>query len=279
MAKTKKEKKTKKQKKDKKEKSSIKLELDELLKSSVELEKKDLYFDSIKIEFNRNIFYDVCDKTNRCNFGPDGLYKEAALLYYIDNSIHLLSINAYENEKFKDSIGKAILIEVTGGKSKGDNKRYLNVEGVVGENLNRIIREGDDGVDWRLLLYKRILLFAQDKEIPYLFVNTEHSGIQQETEDFVAYIKQQPHEDVNSERTQSGFEYTHWLEKKPLPKKLVEEIRLNRKYNGEQYLDTWYQYNKLVLRRKQPQWNLGRGYCKGIEINVQSELKRLGLVA
>lgn len=232
-----------------------------------------MYFDSIRLELNKDIFKEISDRTNVCVFGPSGSYKEASLLYSVDDSIDLLSINAYRKEAFVDTIGKAILVDAEGGSETGEKKRYLVVDGIVGEHLNNIVREGDRGLDWRPSLFLKILMHARDKAIPYLFVNTEHSGIQTEAEDFVSFIAEYAFERSVKIDKDSGLEYTHWLEKKPLPKKLIKEIRLNKDYNGEQYLDTWYQYNKQILGKERPQWNLGHGYCKGIELNVEQELE------
>jgi len=93
------------------------------------------------------------------------------------------------------------------------------------------------------------------------------------------------------------FSYTHFLKKRPLPSSLVRMIRKDSDWNGESVFDTWYGWNKFIMdtydgwspeskalhpyaesvakRGKDPQWNLGIGYCKGFEVDVEKECKRL----
>jgi len=95
------------------------------------------------------------------------------------------------------------------------------------------------------------------------------------------------------------FEYTHFLEKTPLSPEIVNEVRRGDAWNGEGFFDTWYDWNKFIMethpqwsdelkskhpyakaiydRGKDPQWNLGIGYCKGFEVDVEKECKRLGI--
>jgi hypothetical protein len=101
--------------------------------------------------------------------------------------------------------------------------------------------------------------------------------------------------DVGNQR----FEYTHLLQKNQLPRQLVEKIRRDPMWSGESVFDTWYGWNKFIMdtyekwspqlkkehpysesvakRGKDPQWNLGIGYCKGFEVDVEKECKRLGI--
>jgi hypothetical protein len=95
------------------------------------------------------------------------------------------------------------------------------------------------------------------------------------------------------------FSYTHFLEKRPLPSSLIRMIRKDSDWNGESVFDTWYNWNKFIMdtydcwspeakalhpysesvakRGKNPQWNLGIGYCKGFEVDVEKECDRLGI--
>ncbi len=87
------------------------------------------------------------------------------------------------------------------------------------------------------------------------------------------------------------FEYTHFLKKQPLPESLINTIKIDSQWNGEGFFDTWYHWNKFIMdtydgwspeerarhpyaeavakRGKDPQWNLGIGYCKGFEVDVE----------
>ena len=96
------------------------------------------------------------------------------------------------------------------------------------------------------------------------------------------------------------FEYTHFLQKSPLLPGLITQLkRLNSDWEGEEFFDTWHGWNKFIIatyphwseelkkqhpyaesvwrRGKDPQWNLGIGYCKGFEVDVAKECKRLGI--
>ncbi len=95
------------------------------------------------------------------------------------------------------------------------------------------------------------------------------------------------------------FEYTHFLQKPQLKGSLVQTLRSDSSWSGEGYFDTWYGWNKFIMdtypkwseelkkqhpyaefvakRGKDPQWNLGIGYCKGFEVDVEKECKRLGI--
>lgn len=104
------------------------------------------------------------------------------------------------------------------------------------------------------------------------------------------------------------FQYTHFLQKPALDSSLVEKIRNDSNWNGECFFDTWYWWNRFIgntypswsealrsehpyakaswerakVRREQnlhPEsyWNAGIGYCKGFEVDVEKECKRLGI--
>lgn len=102
------------------------------------------------------------------------------------------------------------------------------------------------------------------------------------------------------------FAYTHQLHKQPLDPTVVSALRNDPQWDGEGYFDTWYGWNRFIgdlspepleeictrhpyarrvweraqARRKQhlhPEsyWNLGIGYCTGIEVDVEKECARL----
>ncbi len=95
------------------------------------------------------------------------------------------------------------------------------------------------------------------------------------------------------------FEHTHFLEKPRLGDGLVEKIRKDPQWSGDCVFDTWYGWNRFIMdtynswspeekarhpyaesvfkRGKDPQWNLGIGYCKGFEVDVKKECERLGV--
>jgi len=98
---------------------------------------------------------------------------------------------------------------------------------------------------------------------------------------------------------QNTFEYTHVFKKPQLSNDLIQKIRYNEEWNGEGFFDTFYAWNKFIMETypkwsselkkihpyaenvwrhgKDPQWNLGIGYCKGFEVDVEKECKRLGI--
>jgi len=93
------------------------------------------------------------------------------------------------------------------------------------------------------------------------------------------------------------FVYTHFLRKPCLDINLVGKLRRRDNWLGESVFDTWYDWNKFIMdtydswlpeskalhpyaesvakRGKDPQWNLGVGYCNGFEVDVKTEYKRL----
>jgi len=95
------------------------------------------------------------------------------------------------------------------------------------------------------------------------------------------------------------FLYTHFLQKPRLDRYLVEKLRKQDNWSGESVFDTWYDWNKFIMdtydswppefkarhpytksvakRGRDPQWNLGIGYCKGFEVDVEKECERLGI--
>ncbi len=105
--------------------------------------------------------------------------------------------------------------------------------------------------------------------------------------------------DKNRNGKREPFEYTHFLQKRALPAQLVKMIRKNPLWKGENVFDTWYGWNRFIMdthkqwsdelkakhpyakaiyeRGRDPQWNLGIGYCKGFEVDVEKECKRLGI--
>jgi len=95
------------------------------------------------------------------------------------------------------------------------------------------------------------------------------------------------------------FEHTHFLKKPQLDSDIVEKLRKDPEWGGESVFDTFYDWNKFIMethpqwseelkkqhpyaesvlrRGKDPQWNLGIGYCKGFEVDVEKECERLGI--
>ncbi len=104
------------------------------------------------------------------------------------------------------------------------------------------------------------------------------------------------------------LQYTHFLQKPPLDGDLVRKLKKSKDWNGEGFFDTWYWWNRFIgntyqnwsesLRNAHPYaelvyeraktrrgqdihpesyWNHGIGYCKGFEVDVEKECKRLGI--
>ena len=95
------------------------------------------------------------------------------------------------------------------------------------------------------------------------------------------------------------FEYTHFLQKPQFPPRIIENLKIQslKGWRGEGYFDTWYKWNEFIMdtyknwspelkekhpyaealwrRGKEPCWNLGIGYCKGFEVEVDKEYERL----
>jgi len=113
----------------------------------------------------------------------------------------------------------------------------------------------------------------------------------------------------NQEKTKK-FAYTHFIKKPPLPPHIIQEIKspVNHRWRGEILLDTTFPWTTFVGKayrtwpttedgfnphdwrgwhvhtyfndprgQLEPCWNLGIGYCRGIEVDVEKECARLKL--
>jgi hypothetical protein len=137
----------------------------------------------------------------------------------------------------------------------------------------------------------------------------DHNTYRLKDEKFV--LRKDPHTNAPFAQITVGdnaFAYTHHLQKQPLNPELVTALRNDPHWNGEGYFDTWYGWNKFIgnlcseqveeigkshpyarrvweraqTRRKQQRhpesyWNLGIGYCRGIEVDVAKECARLNI--
>ncbi len=218
------------------------------------------------------------------------------------------------------------------GTPKGEYKRLEKADYSF-ENLGKL------DLTLSQMVYILGLKTAKQLGIPKLFVNASHSDRQKSVHDamrIAAIESGLPHREVwergshrtfkllkdpstekdfqvfedpgtnevllykeNKDEERKSFEYTHFIEKRPLPSSLVKMIRHDPGWNGESVFDTWYEWNRFIMdthkqwsdelkakhpyakaiyeRGRDPQWNLGIGYCKGFEVDVEKECKRLGI--
>ncbi|MBD3283210.1 hypothetical protein GF396_02860 [Candidatus Pacearchaeota archaeon] len=89
--------------------------------------------------------------------------------------------------------------------------------------------------------------------------------------------------------TQSGFNFTHHIEKEPIPDDLISQLKNNESkfnFNGEGYFESPYdwikhcyenmgdqkgrqRYSDWEIRKANPQWNNGSGYINAIEYKLK----------
>jgi len=266
------------------------------------------YFNRVKIEFNDNIANDIVDKTGSCISGPLGKYKFASLLYLLDDNIDLLSLNTYKiekgNESFIDTIGKAILVKTT---DREKHRPVLLIDGVItGPAVGKIHSE----FDWKKAYWYAILKAALGK-YETVILNTEDTVSQKPVTAFIEYVAERLGKkdsvgikdcqnfglkETEMDKEINGFKYTHWLEKPSMNEEAIRRISLDS-YNGEQYLDAFFLWNQYIRETytSWPEnlklehtyakekfeghtasfWNQGRGFVRGIEVNVPQELERL----
>ncbi len=275
-----------------------------------------------------------------------GKSREAPILYWLDDAVHLWQTYIIAKNHGPFPFGLGIFVEAEGNhvSKPGKKEKYLILEGFPAQQLTystigNVSFQSNDMIsacDWITLpqaVYLLGLSAAKSRNIPRLFVNTEHSGRQRSVEDAVreaAISSQLPMDawkvnrhnefklikdpytdgsfmqltDANTERiindsTGKPAEYTHFLGKSQFSSNLISELRRDLSWNGEGFFDTWYGWNKFIMESypawseemknkhpyaeavfkhgKDPQWNLGIGYCKGFEVDVEKECKRLGI--
>ncbi|MBI4019738.1 MAG: hypothetical protein HY367_00270 [Candidatus Aenigmarchaeota archaeon] len=272
--------------------------LDYLDRLFVSLDSPESDIDFVRVETNECVWHDIYDLTGACVFAP-GSSNEASILYCFDQNIILLSLNAYHRKGgFIGSIGKAINV-ITEDAERGS--RVFLVDGVLGgphvDTLDPSLG------DWKRLMYSGILKLAKKAKIGRSVFNTQHSGGQFSVHDFNAYVAERVFENLTNKGhgeywnmregkfrlkrgpydTPSGFlkteqkgisfEYTHNLVKPPLDGFYVRNFG-KKGYKGGHFLDSWYEWNRF-LGSRHPEWNNGKGFVKGIEVDVKQELDRL----
>lgn len=298
---------------------------------------KSTFFASLNAERAEGI---LINSIGACISGPAGKSREAAILHYLDDAVHLWTINASPASvegKRQYAIGLGIFVEATGGhhSNPGAKEKYLVLEGFVAnpDYYSEIAFIKPDKYDdagfppiehlsLPNLMYMCGLATARFLGIKRLFINTEHTGKSRSVEEVVhtAAIEAGLSTDVwrfrkggfklvadqytcsdfaQVKAADSTFEYTHYLEKAPLSPELVKQLRRDSNWNGEEFFDTFYGWNKFIMetysnwteelkkqypyaesvwkRGKDSQWNLGIGYCKGFEVDVKNECDRLGI--
>ena len=267
-----------------------------------------------KVNVKYGSFIDnLVDITEGCVFGPYGSHKEAAIAYSMDPSIQLLCM---KGKNYDLPFAKAIMAKVKGDKGE----TALLVDGVL---INSFIqKEFKDEFEWEYLFLRGIIKAANSQNIEKIIINTDHSSAQQCTHDFVRFCanymgyKQNIDYTFDSENevnvfklaekrmklNRDNFYYTHWLEKEPMPQKIVSVLSEGGyDYSGQQYLDFWYpnekhvaeNYEKLSEETKKMDyaqkrhdryangitdyvWSHARGFGRGLEINAKTFFKEYG---
>ncbi len=288
------------------------------------------------------------NEINCCISGPSGKSREASFLHFLDRAVTTWHFQAISTLHLghQPVFGLGIFVEANGYHfSRQEPTKYLIFEGFPSnhEIYSSIIDIKETALsDFHLstakfgtagpglpdnsslskIVYCLGLLTAKYSNIPKLFINAQHKGVQKSVEYAVreaaknANIPRDCWEFTNHaefrmtsdpingnfktlEYGGKNFVYTHFLEKPRLPADLMAEVRRDPDWNGEGFFDTWYRWNEFIMetydawspeekarhpyaesvfkRGKDPQWNLGIGYCKGFEVDVKKECERLGI--
>ncbi len=100
-------------------------------------------------------------------------YAYSTAYYLLDKNIDLITIGGFMENKFEETIAKAILFTTKEIPSK---KPILLVEGVIGKKNIEKIRLKDEREDLVSLIDDAIIEFAKKKGIDTIAYNTEHGG-------------------------------------------------------------------------------------------------------
>jgi len=249
-----------------------------------------------------------------CIFGNEKA-RDASLLYNLDKSVDLLAINALNEKKnYIDTVGMTVLAEAKSLENNkkvlvvdafdavldkfeyGPPERlFISIyAGILGLAQNRHIdtifvnashsNKRTMPLDFMEFLAKQA--FGENSE-----------GGEWKWEREQKSVKFKLLQGVSREPRKEGLpclEHTHYLEKEPLK----ENKELGIGPHTEMYFETWFRWNKHILdtyekwpeemrqrfpytaekmkdELKHPQWNLGRGYAYGFEIDVKKEIERL----
>ena len=216
--------------------------------------------------------------TNCCVFFP-GKKNIASIGYSLDPNITALSVEddlAFNSDSlfFAGLFAKAIMVRV----KSNDKKECLLVDGVLmSKSREDLIRthinarpglKNEGRVDWKEIVFYSILEYAKSKKISRILINASHSEdnkTQQCVHEFPEYIARmvgyKPGEDYSVDEIRGirtfklneqklpcrieDFRYTHWIEKEPLKKEVLQELRKGfDTYYGTQYIDAGYLWKK-----------------------------------
>ncbi len=282
--------------KDKRFREYIKLIDIEYKETTIKL-KKGNYL-SLEVIFNEDFWENIYNdyptyaetngKEEVCLFNR-AKYSIASYLHSADPYVHYLTIKS-DDENNPNPLCTAILIEREGEQKRGIRKEYMIVEGVVG-NLSAFDEQDREKIyDF---LWQKIQEFSFNLK-RNVFINTCHSQNQNEPHEFVSHISrkirkvkgdilkdEEGHLNFRLTRPKKVLKetdtqwYTHYFTNKKdqnFITSVSNRSKEDRKYNGEQYADTFYLGNKREFPQKDhfnSFFELG-GYAQGFEVSYQN---------
>ncbi|USN45831.1 MAG: hypothetical protein H6502_01720 [Candidatus Woesearchaeota archaeon] len=243
----------------------------------------------------------VCDVTDSC-LSKGGINTHAQLLYLLHPRTHLLHLDLIT---IGGSIGggvKNILAEVTSRRLDEDDasavKQGLLLDGcIAGKAADTLFSKET----WMKENYRALLLLAHSLGYSALLLNTHHSPGQDSPHEFVRYVASQLENGSTELKIQrkgsqilvqgmrfSGDapRYTHHVEvigPEDYKSYLIEKYpQLKGKLHSDRllYLDSFFQHESEQDEKViggQHQWTKGRGAICALEIDVQKEMRRMGL--
>ncbi len=265
----------------------------------------------IEQNFWNNIFNDYADYKGANGKGYCIFNKEKhALASYLHSASQNILYWNFRSEENNKTLCTAIILYGKGRTSPFSSwKDYYILEGLVG-NLKSFGEKQKQEIHqliWSALEEVIDLhQISRNHGDRYLFLNTEHSGTQEEPEEFLAYAATKNSINgwmMKKEERQKGNTNTfvfnpdveiHQMIGKdgkpmifthefiiPSDNNLIQAISLKQKgislYKGEQYLDTFYAVNRLEFPRKEDlnAFVIPGGYAQGIGLNDRFERIRI----
>ncbi|MBU0461364.1 MAG: hypothetical protein KJ574_02130 [Nanoarchaeota archaeon] len=224
-------------------------------------------FTDILVEKNHCFLDDVINQTTA---PPEkGNDTDANLIYRLDPSITILSLNTYLYDEKKHTIAQMILANAEERDDEGDFQRELTLldRVLVSKEASRIEehRVHHNEKDWRKIMYDELIEYA------YLFLNGNNLVInisqdtgQQTTQSFIQYVAnlqglqegadyifeldegiysfrltKEGLKKIGAKQLPNGSWYTHHVRKPPVRKEIVENFGKGG-WQGEAYFDSWF---------------------------------------
>ena len=223
------------------------------------------FFNSCSVGVNPSFLDDLVDKTG-ANISSAGSEREASLIYRLDDSLRVLSLNTCIYDERKETIAKAVLVKAFDQDQEYD-RGLLVVDNIFASDGVELLRKRDasaDKADWRELMYEQVVrhafICASSEKI---VVNVFQDPSNQKAQEFVKYVAdrqgmkegadytftsrdgqhvfrltEEGYRRLSAKRLPNGMRYTHHARKLPLDSRFVQQLSKSG-WKGEMYLNSW----------------------------------------